>query len=155
MTNHTNAHIIVAMAIETQQESPKHREVQKTPKHVGANGSHDDMVALKVDVAIIKEQCNHFATKEDTAKLETQIAQVRADNKEDVAKLETHIAKLETHIAKLEAHIAEHRAETKQAMAAMDNKIEKAKNEMLYAFNRAAVGMIVFLGGILVTLIIK
>ena len=116
------------MTIETEQKPTAHR---------GANGLHDDMVALKVDVATLKEQGRNFATKED------------------IAKLETKIAKLEAHIAKLEAQIADHRAETKQHMAAMDNKIEKAKNEMLYAFNRAAVGMIVFLGGILVTLILK
>ena len=71
---------MVAMTIESEQKTTAHRE---------ANGSHDDLVALKVDVATIKEQCKNFATKED-------------------------IAKLETKIAKLETHFAEHRAEIKE-----------------------------------------
>ena len=128
LTNSANAYILITMTIETEQKTPKHRE---------PNGLHDDVVNLKVDVATLKEQGKHFATKEDIAKLEAQNA------------------KLEAQIAKLEAQIAKNQAENKQAMAAMDHKIEKAKNEMLYAFNRAAVGMIVFLGGILVTLILK
>ena len=143
------------MAIEAEQKPPKNREVQKTPKHRGANGLQDDVMALKVDVAVLKEQGKNFATKEDIAKLETQIAQARAENNENNAKLETKIAKLETQIAKLETQIAEHQAENKKDIAELRAEIAQAKNEMLYAFNRAAVGMIVFLGGILVTLILK
>ena len=112
---------MVAMAIQTEQKPTAPR---------GANGLHDDMVALKVDVAILKEQGKNFATKEDVARLETKIAEVQAENK--------------------------------QAMVAMDHKIEKAKNELLEAFNHfavrvivALVGVIVALGGILVTLILK
>ena len=80
LTNPANAHILIAMTIQTEQEPPKHREVQKTPKHRGANGLHDDLVALKVDVATIKERCNHFATKED-------VAELRAEIKEDINQL--------------------------------------------------------------------
>ena len=95
------------MTIQTQQEPPKHR---------GANGLHDDVVALKVDVATLKEQGKHFATKEDVADL---------------------------------------RADLLEKISVLDRKIDKARNDLLYAVNRAAVGMIVFLGGILVTLILK
>ena len=59
--------------METQQEPPKHSEVQKTPKHRGANGSRDDMVDLKVDVATIKERCNHFATKKDVIEAKNEL----------------------------------------------------------------------------------
>ena len=71
LTNAANAHILITMTIETDQEPPKHR---------GANGLYDDVVALKadvvtlkVDVATIKEQCNHFATKEDVADLRAEL----------------------------------------------------------------------------------
>ena len=152
----------MTMAIQTQQEPPKHPKTQKTPKHVGANGSHDDMVALKVDVAVLKEQSKNFATKEDIARLEVQIAQARAESNENIAKLETKIAKLEVqiaqaraesneNIAKLEAQIAQARAENKEDI-----------NQLLEAINRAALrvivalmGVIVALSGILVTLILK
>ena len=113
------------MTIQTQQDPPKPRETQKTSKHVGANGLHDDVLALKVDVAVLKEQGRHFATKEDFAKLEAQIA-------------------------KLEAQIAKNQAENKQAMAAMDNKIEKARNDLLYAVNRATVRVIIVLVSMMV-----
>ena len=66
------------MTIQTEQESPKHR---------GANGLHGDVVALKVDVATLKEQGKNFATKEDIAKLETKIAEARAEIKEDINQL--------------------------------------------------------------------
>ena len=106
------------MTIQTQQDPPKPRETQKTSKNVGANGLHDDVVNLKVDVATLKEQGRHFATKEDFAKLEAQIAKNQAENK--------------------------------QAMAAMDNKIEKARNDLLYAVNRATVRVIIVLVSMMV-----
>ena len=52
------------MMIQTEQKTTEHRE---------ANGLHDDMVSLKVDVATIKEQCNHFATKADVAKAKNEL----------------------------------------------------------------------------------
>ena len=170
--------------METQQEPPKHREVQKTPKHVGANGLQDDVMALKVDVAVLKEQGRNFATKEDIARLEVQIAQARAESNENIAKLETqiaqtraesneNIAKLEIQIAKMRTEFAEHRAESNKNIAKLEvqivqvraenneniaelrAEIAQARNDLLYAVNRATVGMIVALGGILVTLILK
>ncbi len=51
----------------------------------------------------------HYATKEDTAKIETKIAQLRTELKTDIAKLETKIANLRTElksdIANSKAHI--------------------------------------------------
>ena len=116
--------------MQTEQEPPKHRK---------ANGLHDDVMNLKVDVAILKEQGRNFATKEDIAKLETQIAQAQAENNENIARLETKIAEVQ--------------AENRQAMAAMDNKIEKTKNEMLEAFNRVAARVIVVLVSVMVALL--
>lgn len=46
---------------------------QKTTKHRETNGSHDDMISLKVDVATIKEQCKHFATKADVAEAKNEL----------------------------------------------------------------------------------
>ena len=157
------------MAIQTQQEPPKPRETQKTPKHVGANGSHDDMVALKVDVATLKEQGKHFATKEDIAemqtqiaKLETQIARARAENNENNAKLEAKIAKLEAQIAQARAESNENIAKLRTEFAEHRAEIKEDINQLLNALNRAAVrvivalmGVIVALSGILVTLILK
>ena len=76
---------------------------QKITKHREANGLHDDLVALKVDVATIKEQCNHFATKAD-------VAEMRAEIKGDI-------------------------------------------NELLNAFNRFALRVIVALVGVIVSLV--
>ena len=105
---------MATMTIETEQKPTVPR---------GANGLHDDLVALKVDVATIKEQCNHFAKKEDVAELG---------------------------------------AELRDKISVVDGKIDKAKNELLDAVNRAALrvivalaGVIVSLLGILVTLILK
>ena len=71
MKKSANAHILITMTIQTEQKPTEHRE---------ANGLHDDLVAIKVDVATIKEQCNHFATKED-------VADLRAEIKEDINQL--------------------------------------------------------------------
>ena len=115
------------MTIQPQQDPPKPRETQKTSKNVGANGLHDDVVNLKVDVATLKEQGRHFATKEDIAKLETQIAQARAENNENIAKLETKIAKLETQIAQARAENNENNAKLEARIAKLETKIAEAR----------------------------
>ena len=126
---------------------------QKPTEHRKANGLHDDVVTLKVDVATLKEQGKNFATKEDIAKLETQIAQARAENNENNAKLETKIAKLETKIAKLEAQIAQAQAENKEDNAKLRAEIKEDINELLHAFNRFAVRVIVVLVSVMVALL--
>ena len=75
------------MTIQTEQKPTEHRK---------ANGLHDDVVTLKVDVATLKEQGKNFATKEDIAKLETQMARALAENNENIARLETKMAEART-----------------------------------------------------------
>ncbi len=63
----------------------------------------------------------HYATKEDTAKIETKIANLRTELKTDITKLETKIAnlrtELKTDITKLETKIANLRTELKDTKA--------------------------------------
>ncbi len=56
----------------------------------------------------------HYATKEDTAKIETKIAQLRTELKTDIAKLETKIANLRT---ELKSDIVNLRTELKSDIA--------------------------------------
>ncbi len=47
----------------------------------------------------------HYATKEDTAKIETKIANLRTELKTDITKLETKIANLRTELKDTKAQI--------------------------------------------------
>ena len=186
LTKTFNAHILFSMGIQ---------EDQKT-EHRAANGLHDDVVTLKVDVATLKEQGKHFATKEDVAEVRTDIAEGQAENQKAFAELRAEnqkafaelraenqkaLAELRDENQKAFAELrdenqkkfaelqtenqkkfAELQAENKADMAAMDNKIETAKNELLQAFNRVAmrviavlVSMMAALLGTIVTIILK
>ena len=197
LTKTFNAHILFSVGIQ---------EDQKT-EHRAANGLHDDVVTLKVDVATLKEQGKHFATKEDVAEVRTDIAEGQAENQKAFAELRAEnqkafaelraenqkalaelrdenqkafaelrdenqkkFAELQTENQKKFAELraenqkkfAELQAENKADMAAMDNKIETAKNELLQAFNRTAmrviavlVSMMAALLGTIVTIILK
>ena len=135
-----------------------------TLKEQGKHFSTKEDVA-EVRTAIAEGQAENqkaFAEQRDEnqkkiAELQAKIAELQAENQKAFAEQrdenQKKFAELEAKIAELQAKIVELQAENKANMAAMDSKIDKAKNELLEAFNRVAVRVIAVLGSMMVALL--